>query len=618
MLGALSPIKLATPDDMGDIGTGTSMVPVDTDSQGNDMAPESVGPFDSMMLIFEEIRDGINQLVELAYTGPRESAGDLRDEGVAEADVVAPEDGTDSQGNDSGGGVFGFLKGLEIPKPGPKLGLALLLGGMAALFKFGDKLVPIIEPVLKFIKEDVLPVAIDLATKAFDGIKTVFTYLYDNVWPFIRDNVITNAVDFVKDAFDGLSNLFTGIYDKILVIFGGKNADGSDATILDKLTALGGIFGDLGMFIVNIGNSLITNVLEMFGVNFEPYDSAGAWVLGKLNEMWQGISGFFGDAKDFVVEGFTGAYDFVSKKVMAAFEGVTTWFSETGTFLLEGATGIVDFIKEKLKVPFAFLTDLFSFPENPTEFATKLIDIILLPYNLAINFLRGIFGFGEDEQGNVEPFSLGEFIVGVVKDAIQFVKDIFTFDTSALKERFGSMVQIFKGLAAGGAAAASAMLPGGESPGEAFNRVFSEYVDTDTAKSAFGIKTPEETFAGAAEQLSPLEEIKRNQMAMDIYDDADPDKVLKDGNTVESKLLELEMRNQELMSQLTGSQLTKLAEFEQRQGFAEGGGIALTSTDASTNVSNQNNTIQGGDFSVTGTDGSAKALSKMGYGDADF
>ena len=118
--------------------------------------------------------------------------------------------------------------------------------------------------------------------------------------------------------------------------------------------------------------------------------------------------------------------------------------------------------------------------------------------------------------------------------------------------------------------------------------------------------------------MSALEQIKRNQMAMDIYDDADPDKVLKDGNTVESKLLELEMQNRELMSQLTGAELTKLAEFEQRQGFAEGGGIALTSTDASMNVNSQNNTIQGGDFSVTGTDGSAKALSKMGYGDADF
>ena len=106
-------------------------------------------------------------------------------------------------------------------------------------------------------------------------------------------------------------------------------------------------------------------------------------------------------------------------------------------------------------------------------------------------------------------------------------------------------------------------------------------------------------------------------MAMDIYDDADPDKVLRDGNTVESKLLELEMKNQELLTQLTGAELAKLAAFEERQGFAEGGGIALTSTDASTQISTQNNTIQGGDFSVTGTDGSAKALSKVGY-DADF
>ena len=115
MLGSLSPIKLSAPDEMAYAGTGTSMVPVDTDSQGNNMAPETVGPFDSMMLIFEEIRDGIRELVELAYTGPRESAGDLRDEGVAEADVGPPEDGTDSQGNDSGGGIFGALKGLESP-----------------------------------------------------------------------------------------------------------------------------------------------------------------------------------------------------------------------------------------------------------------------------------------------------------------------------------------------------------------------------------------------------------------------------------------------------------------------------------------------------------------------
>ena len=65
---------------------------------------------------------------------------------------------------------------------------------------FGDKLVPIIAPVLKFIKEKALPFAIAVVNH-LDGIKTVFMYLYDNVWPFIRDNVIMNAVDFVKDLF---------------------------------------------------------------------------------------------------------------------------------------------------------------------------------------------------------------------------------------------------------------------------------------------------------------------------------------------------------------------------------------------------------------------------------
>ena len=37
------------------------------------------------------------------------------------------------------------------------------------------------------------------------------------------------------------------------------------------------------------------------------------------------------------------------------------------------------------------------------------------------------------------------------------------------------MGQLFKGLAMGGVAAAKAVLPGGESPGEAFKRVFDSY-----------------------------------------------------------------------------------------------------------------------------------------------
>ena len=79
-----------------------------------------------------------------------------------------------------------------------------------------------------------------------------------------------------------------------------------------------GIFADIGGFILGIGNSLITNVLEMFGVNFHPYDSAGAWVLGKLNEVWDGLKTWFtglgekwpllGSIGSWVLEKVTGAF----------------------------------------------------------------------------------------------------------------------------------------------------------------------------------------------------------------------------------------------------------------------------------------------------------------------
>ena len=59
--------------------------------------------------------------------------------------------------------------------------------------------------------------------------------------------------------------------------------------------------------------------------------------------------------------------------------------------------------------------------------------------------------------------------------AWNWFKGLFTFDFTSLKEKLFNMGTIFKGLAAGGVAAAKAILPGGESPGEAFKRVFESY-----------------------------------------------------------------------------------------------------------------------------------------------
>ena len=58
----------------------------------------------------------------------------------------------------------------------------------------------------------------------------------------------------------------------------------------------------------------------------------------------------------------------------------------------------------------------------------KLIDIVFLPLNLAINFLKDIFGFGDPDK----PFSLGEFVSQTIGDIIKFFTDIFNIDVSAI------------------------------------------------------------------------------------------------------------------------------------------------------------------------------------------
>ena len=121
-----------------------SLVAQNNDSQGNDIAPQAMSPMDSVRAIFEEIRDGINTLVDLTRN-MSPSAADLRDQGISDADVKPGSD-SDSQGNKKG---FNF----EMPEVGPKLGLALMLGALTALFKYSDQITAGVAKVLPFVKD---------------------------------------------------------------------------------------------------------------------------------------------------------------------------------------------------------------------------------------------------------------------------------------------------------------------------------------------------------------------------------------------------------------------------------------------------------------------------------
>ena len=79
---------------------------------------------------------------------------------------------------------------------------------------------------------------------------------------------------------------------------------------------------------------------------------------------------------------------------------------------------------------------------------------------------------------------------------------------------------------------------------------------------------------------------------------------------------ELEMQNAELASLLSGAELAKLQEYQERQGFAQGGGIAVNTFNTDNSNTDNSNTNTTGDYNVEGSDSTAKILTNR-YGD-DF
>ena len=101
-------------------------------------------------------------------------------------------------------------------------------------------------------------------------------------------------------------------------------------------------------------------------------------------------------------------------------------------------TKMTDKIFEGVGVAIDYVKGLFSFgEENETIFGGlgKFIDIVYSPVNKAINFVRGLFGFKESD----EPFKIQDFIVNMVKVATDWLKDKFGGIGDVVKEKFGQL-----------------------------------------------------------------------------------------------------------------------------------------------------------------------------------
>ena len=188
-------------------------------------------------------------------------------------------------------------------------------------------------------------------------------------------------------------------------------------------------------------------------------------IIGGLFSILKGIAGIFGKILDSAV---TGLFNVIAR--FFGFEGTDSVFGSIANAFMS----VVNAVKNTFNSAIQGIKDFFSFSAEELGVVGKFIDIVFFPLNLAINFVKDIFKFGDPDK----PFRLSQFIMDAVTKVKDFFTGLFSFDEGSLlataKEKIMNFGRMFKALAAGGMAAVKAVLPGGESPAEAFKRVFDE------------------------------------------------------------------------------------------------------------------------------------------------
>ena len=429
-----------------------SLVVQDNDSQGNDIAPQAMSPMDSVRAIFEEIRDGINTLVDLT-TKMSPSAADVRDQGVSDADVPPPGSDSDSQGNKG----FNF----EMPEVGPKLGLALMLGALTVLFKYSDQITAALAPVLEFadnflemlgptgtlylglfaLASLIFPKTVTtLLGAGAKGIKFAFGLLKDG-FTLMKD-AVTKMPGLIKDAYTGGKNLVMGAFTKLKAGFQLMRVFLLEKMIPAIASAYGGVKGKLFAVIGKLGTAftamrtfMMTSMIPAITSFMAPFIVPLALLVGAVA---LAVAIFYSIKKG--IDDFKKSLDEGDSMLVAIIEGVST----------------------------------------------ALLTLVTLPITLIKNFVAWVaekLGF-KDIAEKLKEFSIVDFIKDSIKTlvmkAVGFITGLFDIDFQAVLGKFvdiGKSIMVsIKAIGAGALAAAKGFL----SPVKNFKKGYDEYLKNNT------------------------------------------------------------------------------------------------------------------------------------------
>src|SRR5210317_394104 len=478
------------------------------------------------------------------------------------------------------GGIFGSLfssfmgiKAAIVAIP------AMISGVVAAISAFGAALAPLALPIIAVVAGIVAAIGFIKGFMEgfseggiFGGLKEGMMKLFD--WfialplNILKDITVwaLNALGMENlasalDAFplvESLRKMFSFIMDLIVTPIG---------FVIDTVT---GIFGGLFDVIMAPIKAFGTAIMAVF----EQIDNIFGGIMmifsgdisGGFQAIWDGIKNLIMVPINFVIDTVKGIFGGVFDILMAPFNalkgaigyifGPQSALGGVYTFLADMFSGLFDLITLPFRKVWEFVSMIFTDPlaalqslwNGLTGGVANLLGLITMPIDAAINWVMGLFGFGDPDK----PFSL----LGLVGDAVgsiwEWFKGLFSFDPSGLMEGLFSIGKIMKGLAKGGWAAVKAMLPGGESPGEAFSRVYNEVTSggegkmpTEQMESEEGdMSDPAPTMSAdqAASVKAQMDEIRdrieRSNSGENVY--TGPDAIGRSADLIKLKMMERE------------------------------------------------------------------------------
>ena len=373
----------------------------------------------------------------------------------ANTDTVQPKASTPSAGGQSGADGDGDVAPSDNTLAGLLGGLAALFGkdllgrfsilaaGAAALAASVGATIGVIQGQMTAIRA-YFKLFTPSLVKIFDDFKTDFRIrvafmrvaVEDAFNNFIKNikgmfparsssgSVFTSVISAISKALDPIIEPFRTALKTLKELAGPRGEPGKIAGVFKSIS---GWFGSLGAQIAKIAGvvgklfapiAIIMTAFETIKGAIDGYAEGG--ILG----MFEGaLSGFFTsliaaplDLLKNVVSWVAGALGF--EKAAEVLDS----FSFTDIF-----KQIIGSIFDGISSAFSVLTELFTFTdEDKTFFGTlgKLTDIVFLPVNMAINFVKGIFGFEETD----EPFKLQDWLMEKVYSIIDWFKGLFSWD----------------------------------------------------------------------------------------------------------------------------------------------------------------------------------------------